>query len=88
MRLFLGLFTLTLATTSAQDPAPQTQLPKGFEIQEIYSVPQKTQGSWVAITKLPSGDLITSDQYGQLFKISLKDPTKPTVQSRAKMASW
>jgi len=81
MRLFLGLFTLTLATTSAQDPAPQTQLPKGFEIQEIYSVPQKTQGSWVAITKLPSGDLITSDQYGQLFKISLKDPTKPTVQT-------
>lgn len=79
MRLFLSALAITLATTDAQEPPLKAQLPTGFEIQKIYSVPNKSQGSWVALTKLPSGDLITSDQYGKLYKVDLKTPTNPTV---------
>ncbi len=43
---------------------------KGFKIEKLYSVPAKTQGSWVSMTVDPKGRLITSDQYGKLFRVT------------------
>ena len=43
---------------------------KGFKAELLYTVPQATQGSWVAMTVDPKGRLITSDQYGGLFRIT------------------
>lgn len=44
----------------------------GFEAQIVYEVPLDEQGSWVALGKLPGGDLIASDQGGEgLFRISI-----------------
>ncbi len=37
-------------------------VPKGFEVELLYTVPKNTQGSWVAITALPDGRLVASDQ--------------------------
>ncbi len=45
----------------------------GFSIEKIYSVDKKTEGSWVSICFDDKGFLYTSDQYGSLFKITLKD---------------
>ena len=36
----------------------------------MYSVPTE-QGSWVSLTTDPKGRLITSDQYGKLYRITV-----------------
>ncbi|GAA5128802.1 DUF1080 domain-containing protein [Luteolibacter yonseiensis] len=43
----------------------------GFEVKLIYTVPKSEQGSWVAITEDNKGRLITSDQYGTLYRVTL-----------------
>ena len=48
----------------------QLRLPAGFKAERLYSVP-KEQGSWVAMTTDPQGRLITSDQYGKLYRVSV-----------------
>jgi putative heme-binding domain-containing protein len=52
-----------------------TVLP-GFQIEGIYRVPPE-QGSWVAMTLDGQGRLITSDQTGQLYRITLPRTNEP-----------
>ena len=54
-----------------QSTAPDslTVLP-GFKVELLYSVPKGSEGSWVALTVDPKGRLITSDQYGALYRIT------------------
>jgi putative heme-binding domain-containing protein len=52
-----------------------TVLP-GFQIDGVYRVPPE-QGSWVAITVDPQGRLITSDQFGKLYRITLSHTNEP-----------
>ncbi len=42
----------------------------GFKVELLYSVPREQQGSWVSMTPDPQGRLITSDQYGGLYRIT------------------
>lgn len=49
-------------------PAEDLVLPEGFEAELIYSVPRARQGSWVSLTIDDQGRLITSDQYGGLYR--------------------
>ena len=51
----------------------------GFEVTKIYDVPKK-QGSWVSITTDPAGRLITCDQYGSLYRVTLADGKKEKVE--------
>lgn len=44
----------------------------GFELTELYKVPAP-QGSWVSLTVDPAGRLIASDQYGQLYRVTLDE---------------
>ena len=44
----------------------------GFEVEKLYTVPKKEQGSWVAMTTDPEGRLITGDQYGGLYRVTLE----------------
>ena len=48
----------------------ELRLPAGFQAERLYSVP-KEQGSWVAMTTDPQGRLITSDQYGKLYRVTV-----------------
>src|SRR5208282_1171685 len=43
---------------------------KDFKVELIYGVPRATQGSCVSMTVDPKGRLITSDQYGKLYRIT------------------
>ncbi|MDB4537168.1 heme-binding protein, partial [Akkermansiaceae bacterium] len=43
----------------------------GFTAEKLYTVPKGEQGSWVAMTVDSNGDLITGDQYGGLYRVSL-----------------
>jgi putative heme-binding domain-containing protein len=53
-------------------------LARDFKVELLYSVPKETQGSWVNLTVDPKGRLITSDQYGKLYRI-----TPPAIGGKA-----
>ena len=47
----------------------------------LYSVPKGEQGSWVSMTLDDKGRLITGDQGGGLFRVTLKDGAEPEVEA-------
>jgi hypothetical protein len=51
-------------------PVERLKLLPGFRAELLYSVPKDEQGSWVSMTVDPKGRLITSDQYGKLYRIT------------------
>lgn len=61
----------------ATDPAT-LKVAKGFKVELLYSVPKPQEGSWVNLCVDPKGRLITSDQGGFLYRI-----TVPPVGSSA-----
>ncbi len=72
-RLFMAsMFLFAASVASAQDFGIPTDLdlPEGFSAKVVYSVPVKEQGSWVSITTDPKGRLITSSQYGGLYRVT------------------
>ena len=60
------LATIAVPATWADD----FTVPPGFKVEELVSVQKETQGSWVSVCVDPKGDLIASDQYGFLWKIT------------------
>lgn len=54
-------------------PAEAFHVPDGFEVELLYQVPSETEGSWVSMTTDPKGRLLTSDQYGGLYRITIAD---------------
>ncbi len=52
------------------DPAA-INVPPGFKVEMLYSVPRTDQGSWVSLTPDPKGRLLASDQYGGIYRITL-----------------
>jgi putative heme-binding domain-containing protein len=51
-------------------PIELIKVKKDFKVELLYSVPRETQGSWVNMTVDTKGRLITSDQYGRLYRIT------------------
>jgi putative heme-binding domain-containing protein len=51
-------------------PVELIKVKKDFKVELLYSVPKQTQGSWVSLCYDPQGRLITSDQYGRLYRIT------------------
>lgn len=71
-------FLVALAVNSAHSTAQDSGTSKsefrtlpGFEVELIHKVEKDTEGSWVAICVDPKGRLITSDQYGKLYRVTL-----------------
>jgi putative heme-binding domain-containing protein len=60
--------------TAADSAVGNIRIAKGFKLELIYSVPSRTQGSWVALCVDPRGRLIAADQNGKLYRIT---PPKP-----------
>lgn len=60
--------------TISQAAAAQVKALPGFRVDLIYSVPEAEQGSWVNLAVDPKGRLITSDQYGGLYRVTLPSP--------------
>jgi putative heme-binding domain-containing protein len=54
----------------AADPAT-FKVAKGFKVELLYSVPKPQEGSWVNLCVDPKGRLITSDQGGFLYRITV-----------------
>ena len=67
-------------TPSTSVAAPEELiLQPGFKAELLYTVPKPEQGSWVSLAVSPEGDLVAGDQGGVLWRVSLKDPSKPVV---------
>ncbi|MES2658252.1 MAG: c-type cytochrome [Verrucomicrobiota bacterium] len=47
------------------------QAAPGFSVELLYTVPKSQQGSWVVITEDNKGRLLTSDQYGGVYRVTL-----------------
>jgi len=58
----------------------QVKAIEGFEVTKIYDVSKNQQGSWVSITTDPAGRLITSDQYGALYRVTCTDGKTDKVE--------
>jgi putative heme-binding domain-containing protein len=51
-------------------PVERIRVAEGFSVERLYSVPRAKQGSWVAMCQDDKGRLITSDQYGSLYRFA------------------
>ena len=60
--------------SAAENAAGNVRVAKGFKFDLIYTVPRKTQGSWVAMCVDPKGRLIAADQYGKLYRLTPPPP--------------
>ncbi|REA64050.1 heme-binding protein [Dyadobacter luteus] len=49
------------------------KLPTGFKAEHLYSPSESKNGSWVSMAFDDKGRLITSDQYGSLFRMKLPE---------------
>ena len=69
--------------TKGNPKIDKLKLPPGFKAEHLYSPADNNQGSWVAMTFDNKGRMITSDQYGALYRLVLPmagDTTKPKVE--------
>ncbi len=64
------------------DKLAKLKLPAGFKAEYLYGPSENKQGSWVAMCFDDKGRMITSDQYGGLFRL-----TVPAVGSANTMAT-
>lgn len=62
---------LTLLTAASETPI---QIQEDFKVEKLYSPSEAGLGSWVSMTFDPQGRLITSDQFGGLYRLRLESP--------------
>lgn len=65
----IALGSASEAISQESTPATAIKAPDGFKVERLYSVPPEKQGSWVSLTHDHKGRLITSDQYGKLYRV-------------------
>jgi putative heme-binding domain-containing protein len=89
-KIILGIL-FSLVVISCNQPRSEVatpkldklKLPPGFKAEHLYSPEEHEQGSWVAMTFDTKGRMITSDQYGAIYRIELPavgDTTKVKVE--------
>lgn len=68
--LAAGSTSIAQNLPAATDPT-DLQVADGFTIDLLYTVPKDDEGSWVGLTYDPKGRLIATDQYGDVYRITL-----------------
>ena len=70
---FTRLLSATLLLTASHFTFAETtvQLPPDFKAELLYTVPKAEQGSWVSMTVDNKGRLITCDQNGGLYRVTV-----------------
>ncbi len=61
------------------------KLPKGFKAEHLYSPGLNDQGSWVAMTFDNKGRMIASDQYGNLYRLTIPKIGADTSKEKVKV---
>ena len=74
----------TVAAAPVDPRTEKLKLPTGFKADHLYSPSENEHGSWVSMTFDPKGRLITSDQYGALYRLELPpigaDSAQPKIE--------
>jgi putative heme-binding domain-containing protein len=73
--------SLLITAASLLARADDFVVPAGFQVDELHDVQKQTEGSWVSLCVDNKGDLIASDQYGYLWRIT----PPPAGQNDAKV---
>lgn len=82
MIFFLLLFLITACGDDTKEKTgvgqenpkvAKLKLQPGFEAEHLYSPVDHDQGSWVAMTFDDKGRIITSDQYGSLYRLEINE---------------
>ncbi|MDP4285100.1 MAG: c-type cytochrome [Bacteroidota bacterium] len=91
---FLVLIIIVIGTScnqsasdkSAVDPKiAKLKLPEGFHAEHLYSPKEHGQGSWVSMTFDNKGRIIASDQYGNLYRVTVPPVGYDTTKSGVKV---
>lgn len=76
--IFIVLFLVTVFAScnkkeqaAANPKIDKLKVLEGFQVEHLYSPSDHEQGSWVSMTFDDQGRLITSDQYGALYRLTL-----------------
>ena len=70
------------ATEKEENPKiSKLKLPADFKVDHLYTPSEHDQGSWVAMAFDDKGRLITSDQYGALYRLELSPAGDDSVRS-------
>ena len=73
----LSFLTLPVLSQANEATAPDKLIvTEGFNVERLYSVPDKKYGSWVVLCKDDKGRFITGDQYGSLYRFEAPAPGK------------
>ena len=71
---------------SANDPRiEKLKLQEGFNAEHLYSPSDAGNGSWVAMTFDDHGRMITSDQYGYLYRVTIPPIGSDTNTNKIKV---
>jgi putative heme-binding domain-containing protein len=74
--LFLGVLgvaflgAVAVRGDEAATPVANIKVKPDFKVELLYSVPKPVQGSWVSMCLDDKGRIITSDQYGALYRVT------------------
>ncbi len=72
-RVLIGVLLATeflcVRPAACGDALPQVR--EGFELERLYRVDPKEEGSWVSLAVDPQGRLTASDQYGRLYRVDV-----------------
>ena len=80
--LLLLISTLT-PRAFAQIKPVDFVLPDGFVAEQVYEVPNSKQGSWICLTTDDRGRLITSDQKGSLYRLTVPESSNGSSAKNA-----
>ncbi len=74
--ILAGVYSTTIKKTfnAPEDTNPKVQklkLPPNFRAEHLYSPSEAGNGSWVSMTFDDKGRMITSDQYGYLYRLTI-----------------
>lgn len=61
--------SVPLATSAT--PVERIKIAPGFQVERLYNVPKERYGTWVNLAVDPQGRLITSDESGPLYRVTV-----------------
>jgi hypothetical protein len=70
-KVFTGGGKSATASTEKAAAPESLKVPEGFKVELLYTVPKAEQGSWVTLTSDPKGRLLTSDQNGAIYRVTV-----------------
>ena len=65
------------AVATSATPVERIKVAAGFQVERLYSVPKDRFGTWINLAVDPKGRLITSDESGSLYRVTVPKKGQP-----------